>query len=602
MKRLKFSYHILILIPIIIIAFFIINSLTSKSSKDPQIDYLIGMSHPNLSEEWQILVNEQMKNEAEKIDNLSVIFTNAGSSTYKQVKDINMLMDYGIDLLIITVNDANVLGPLLSEINKKIPVIVLDRDVSNYDFTLYIGPDYYSLGKKAGERVVSLLGKNGGKVIEVRGPIEEPSVVELSHGFDYIINQHPNINILTSISSEWLTSQTEERMNKLLKKIYDFDIVFAHNNAMALGAYYASKTQDLDIKLIGVSGLMSNKYRSYLEEGILDTTFLCPIGGKEAIDYAIDILNGENDIPRKIILNTIPITKENMTGIESEPIKRESIKLGYIDSYTSDSFNLETTYTAFEKESIELLYRNINSNLSIKQQHVEQLEAIKNLIDNDVDMIAISPVVSSGWDEVLTIANKKNIPIILLNNMVNSKENLWTTYVGSDYYDQGKLAASYLVNNVYNMKNDIVIAEIRGHSKSASTIQRTEGFNQVINGYSRINVKYRVDTDLSFEEAYKQMTRILDDDKVNVVFTHEEDISYGALKAIKDYGLTIGKDIIMVTTCNSVDTSMNNRDISCLVQSYPVTQSQLIKVVRDYMNGISPKKVINKDKLVIENK
>ncbi|WP_113674914.1 substrate-binding domain-containing protein [Vallitalea guaymasensis] len=602
MKRLKFSYHILILIPIIIIAFFIINSLTSKSSKDPQIDYLIGMSHPNLSEEWQILVNEQMKNEAEKIDNLSVIFTNAGSSTYKQVKDINMLMDYGIDLLIITVNDANVLGPLISEINKKIPVIVLDRDVSNYDFTLYIGPDYYSLGKKAGERVVSLLGKDGGKVIEVRGPIEEPSVVELSHGFDYIINQHPNINILTSISSEWLTSQTEERMNRLLKKINDFDIVFAHNNAMALGAYYASKTEDLDIKLIGVSGLMSNKYRAYLEEGILDTTFLCPIGGKESIDYAIDILNGENDIPRKIILNTIPITKENMNGIESDPIKRESIKLGYIDSYTSDSFNLETTYTAFEKEKIELIYRNINSNLSIKQQHGEQLEAIKKLIDNDVDMIAISPVVSSGWDKVLNLAKQKNIPVIFLNNMVNSKENLWTTYVGSDYYDQGKLAASYLVNNVYNMKNDIVIAEIRGHNKSASTIQRTEGFNQVINGYSRINVKYRVDTDLSFEEAYKQMKRILGDDKVNVVFTHEEDISYGALKAIKDHGLTIGKDIIMVTTCNSVDISMNNHDISCLVQSYPVTQSQLIKVVRDYMNGISPKKVINKDKLVIEDK
>ncbi|GMQ60066.1 hypothetical protein AN1V17_44660 [Vallitalea sediminicola] len=601
MRKLRYSYHILVLIPIIIVAFFIINSLTSNSSQDPQIEYLIGMAHPNLSEEWQIIVNEQMKKEADKIDNLSVIFTNAGSSTYKQVKDINMLMDYGIDLLIITVNDANVLGPLLSEINKKIPVIVLDRDVSNYDFTLYIGPDYYSLGKKVGERVVSLLGNNGGKVVEIRGPIEEPSVVELSHGFDYIINQHPNINIISSVSCEWLTSQSEERMNQLLKKKKDFDIVFAHNNAMALGAYYASKIEELDLKFIGISGLMSNTYKSYLEEGILNTTFLCPIGGKEAIDYAIDILNGETDIPRKIILNTIPITKENMNGIENEPIKRQSIKLGYIDSYTSNSFNLENTYTTFEKEDIKLIYRNINTNLSIKEQHVEQIETMKKLIDNDVDMIAISPVVSSGWDDVLTIAKQKNTPIILLNNMVNSKENLWTTYVGSDYYDQGKLAASYLVNNIYN-KNDIVIAEIRGHSKSASTIQRTEGFSQVINGYSRINVKYRVDTDLSFDEAYEQMADILNDNKVNVVFTHEKDISYGALKAIKDKGLTTGKDVIMVTTCNSVDTSIINHKISCLVQSYPVTQSQLIKVVRDYMNGISPKKVISKDKLVIEDK
>lgn len=580
----------------------LILSMTNKSAKDPQIEYLIGMSHPNLSEEWQIIVHEEMKNEADKIDNLSIIFTNAGSSTYKQIKDIKMLMEYGIDLLIITVNDVNVLGPLLNEINEQIPVIVLDRDVSHYDFTLFIGPDYYSIGKKAGERVVDLLGKEGGEVVEIRGPLEEPSVVDMSHGFNHIINQYSNINLVSSFSCEWLRSQSEEKMDELLQQTKEFDIVFAHNNAMALGAYYTSKAENIDVTCIGVSGLMSNQYESYIKEDILNTTFLCPIGGKEAVDYAIDILSGEDDIPKKIILNTIPITKENVNSIENQPKQQTNIKLGYIDAELSNNVNFEMFNSPFEQENIELFYKTIDNNVPIQEQQEMQIEIIKELINDDVDIIALSPVVSTGWDDILIKAKKENIPIILLGNEVNSKEHLWSTYIGSDYYDQGKLAARYLVNNVYNTEADMVISELRGHEALASTIQRSEGFNQIINGYSRINIDYKVEMDYSILDGKKSMTRILkqSDGKVNVVFAHDKDIALGAIHAIEEDGLTPGEDVIIVTTYNSYDTVSNDLKISCQVQSIPIKQKRLLKVIKDYMEGKQlPKKVISRDKVIM---
>lgn len=584
-----------------VVAIILILSFTNRGEKGPQIEYLIGMSHPNLSEEWQIIAHEEIKEEADKISHLSVIFTNAGSSTYKQIKDINQLMDYGIDLLIVTVNDVNVLGPLLHTINQQIPVIVMDRNVSQYDLSLFIGPDYYSIGKKAGERVVKLLGQAGGKVIEIRGPLESPSVVDMSHGFNHIIQQHPNIKLISSFSGEWLRSQSEEKMRQLLERTKDFDMVFAHNNAMALGAYYASRDNNIHVDCIGVSGLMSNQYQHYIQEDILNTTFLCPIGGKEAVEYAMDILRGEEDMPKKIILDTIPITKDNEEYIANTPRQLPSMRVGYIESQQVQDLNLDMFLGLFQQENIDIIYKTMDANLSLGEQQELQLKQMRALIDKGVDMIVLSPVVSTGWDGMLNHAKGHNIPVILLENEVFAKDHLWSTYMGSDYYDQGKIAARYLVNHVYNMERDMVIVELRGHTALASTIQRSEGFNQIINGYSRINIDYTCEAGEHLDVVKESMFNVLEDSngQVNVVFAHNEAMAIGAIKAIEDYGLESGKDVTVVSCYNAYDDMINHPQISCQVQSVPINQQQLLRVIKDYMAGKQlPKKVISKDKVV----
>lgn len=81
---------------------------------------------------------------------------------------------------------------------------------------------------------------------------------------------------------------------------------------MALGAYYAKvSTNSKNIKIIGVDGLEGPQDGIELvKNGILTGTFTCKTGGKEAVEYAIKILNKEDDIPKKILLECNEITQE----------------------------------------------------------------------------------------------------------------------------------------------------------------------------------------------------------------------------------------------------------------------------------------------------
>ena len=92
--------------------------------------FLIGMSQANLVEPWRVTMNLEFAEAAAEHDNLRVIYTDAAQDTDRQIADVNMLMGYGIDLLVISPNDSEALRPVLAEVYKKIPVVVLDRAVS----------------------------------------------------------------------------------------------------------------------------------------------------------------------------------------------------------------------------------------------------------------------------------------------------------------------------------------------------------------------------------------------------------------------------------------------------------------------------------------
>ena len=125
---------ILIIFTIVII---FITIKTNMKKRSDGIEFVIGMSQANLSEPWRISMNKEIMNEAKKYKNIKIIYRDAGGDTDKQKKDIDELLNSGIDLLIVSINDSQQLTPVVSRAYKSIPVIVLDRAVEGYDI-LYI--------------------------------------------------------------------------------------------------------------------------------------------------------------------------------------------------------------------------------------------------------------------------------------------------------------------------------------------------------------------------------------------------------------------------------------------------------------------------------
>jgi len=559
------------------------------------VQYLIGVSQANLTEPWRIVMSEEIRETASTYPNVRVIFTDAADSNDKQIADVHKLLDLGIDLLIISPNESTALTPVVTEAYAQVPVILLDRAVEGYEYTLFIGPDNRLIGSQAGREVVEMLGPQGGNVVEILGRAGSPPVTDRSIGFHEAIAQAGNIQIVDTISGDWLRDRAEDNFALRLPGYRDVDVVFGQNDPMAFGAYRAaSDLHTSRIRFVGIDGLPGPSGGIELvKRGILDATFTCPTGGKEAMRYAIDILHHERGIPKKIFLRTRKVTRKTLESGElaaPSPHRSEtnsrSIVLGFAQVGTESEWRLANTSSiksAAQKAGIELRF------VDGQQRQENQIRAIRSFIRQKVDVIAFSPIVESGWEEVLNEAKAAGIPVILSDRAVDVKDDsLWVTFMGSDFVEEGRRAARWLVDRMQG-HGVVNIVELQGTVGSAPAIDRKRGFEEVIKDHPQFDIIESESGDFTKELGESVMRKFLrrDGAKINVLFAHNDDMAIGAIKAIEDFGLKPGTDIIIVSVdaARGAFNAMIAGKLNCTVECNPLLGDQLMKAVTDYMDG-----------------
>lgn len=563
--------------------------------------FLIGVSQPNLYEPWRVVMNAEIINEAKKHHNIRVIFTDGAKSTDKQVSDINKLMDYGIDLLIISMDDSEALTPVIANIYKQIPVIVLGRDVIGYDYSLFIGLDNYSIGKDAGEFLGKYAQNEAINVVEIIGSTTSQPVMDRSNGFKSGISLE-KINILSTIEANWEKDKAEDYFKAFLentdKKV---DAVYAHSDDMAYGAYLASRSLGInDLILIGIDGLDGDgQGLDLVDKEVLDCTYICPTGGKEAITYAIDILNQEPGIPKKIILRTHEVNQSNYDAfISDRELKVEpdkNITLGFAQVGSESNWriaNTESIKSAAEEAGIDLIFKNVDNELSDEEKQKKQIEFIEIFIKQGVDVIAFSPIVESGWDEVLLKAKEANIPVILSDRKVDADNELWSSYMGSDFVEEGRRAARWLLEQDISSSHETInIVELEGTKGSAPAKGRKDGFYEIIRDHYKYKILYSKTGNFQHEDGKKVMADILNTSKepIHVVYAHNDDMALGAIEAIEDFGLNAGKDIMIISidaTKEALNTIMIKK-LNCAVECNPLLGPQMMKAIKDLKQGKS---------------
>jgi len=192
----------------------------------------------------------------------------------------------------------------------------------------------------------------------------------------------------------------------------------------------------------------------------------------------------------------------------------------------------------------------VNLKFSDAQQKQEnQIKAIRSYIAQKVDVIAFSPVVESGWDTVLQEAKAAKIPVILTDRGVDSKDtSLYTTFIGSDFVEEGRKAGRWLLDN-YKGKGDVNIVELQGTVGSAPAIDRKRGFEEIIKADPRYKIIRSQTGDFTRAKGKEVMEAFLkaEGKKINVLFAHNDDMAIGAIQAIEEAGLKPGKDITIIS-------------------------------------------------------
>ena len=273
--------------------------------------FVIGMSQCNLGEPWRVQMNADIRAAAAKHPELKIIFKDAQNDTLQQRAQVEEFVSAKVDLIIISPKEAQPLTePVARAMDAGIPVIVLDRRLLGDKYTCFIGADNKKIGKAAGEWIVKTLGGKG-NVVELMGLQTSTPGQDRHSGFLEGI-AGSDIKIIFSADMKWLEPNARQEMESALSRFDKIDLVYAHNDPGAHGAYLAAKAagREKDMKFVGIDALPQEGV-AYVQQGIIDATFQYPTGGAEAIDTALKILQGEK-VPKEIVLGTRLFDKGNV--------------------------------------------------------------------------------------------------------------------------------------------------------------------------------------------------------------------------------------------------------------------------------------------------
>ena len=245
--------------------------------------------------------------------------------------------------------------------------------------------------------------------------------------------------------------------------------------------------------------------------------------------------------------------------------------------------NTKDIQAAFEDAGIELKFSDA------QQKQENQIKAIRSYIQQQVDVIAFSPVVETGWDAVLNEAKAAGIPVVLTDRAVDSKDDtLYESFLGSDFIKEGEKAGQWVLDEYADATEPVEIIQLEGTTGAAPAIDRAEGFANVIADNPNLEVVASQTGDFT-RAGGKQVTEALlkSNPGVDLIYAHNDDMGLGAIEAIEAAGLVPGVDIKIVTVDAVKDgmQALADGEISFIVECNPLLGPQLMDLAEKVVAG-----------------
>lgn len=275
---------------------------------------------------------------------------------------------------------------------------------------------------------------------------------------------------------------------------------------------------------------------------------------------------------KKVLLVAIALLMVVGGSTFAKDTKKKLITVGYAqvgaesDWRTANTESFKSTFT--EANGYKLIFDDA------QQKQENQIKAIRNFIQQDVDYIVVAPVVETGWDTVLTEAKDAGIPVILSDRQMKLSDNsLYTAWVGGNFLKEGQDAVAWL--NAYVKKNglankDLNIVILQGTIGSSAQVGRTQG---ELEGLAK-NPHYKIIGKQTGEFTQAKGQEVMEsflkaNPKIDIVFAENDNMAFGAIDAIKAIGKKPGKDIIIISF-DAVHEAFNrmiageiNADVEC---------------------------------------
>lgn len=316
--------------------------------------YKIGVSQCS-SDDWRNKCNEEIYREMIFHPDAKVEIRSAEDSNQKQIADIRYFVDNGFDIIVVAPNEADAITPIIKDVySKGIPVVIFDRNINGESYTAYQGVDNIGIGESAAQYARNLVGSDG-KVIEIYGLPGSTPAIERHEGF---VRKMPEMGftLLASAYGNWNYDDAAVVCDSLFNIYKDVDLVYAHNDRMAIAASEMARKHGLDVQVIGVDAAPEIGIKA-VADSVIDATFLYPTEGYRLIRTALAILKGE-PYERRLILpksSVVDLSNADILLLQNETMKEETSKIKRLKMQVDDYLSRHSAQTTLLYLTLALL-------------------------------------------------------------------------------------------------------------------------------------------------------------------------------------------------------------------------------------------------------
>ena len=275
----------------------------------------------------------------------------------------------------------------------------------------------------------------------------------------------------------------------------------------------------------------------------------------------------------------------------SEPSKSSRlVTVGYVQSGTGSAWSLANVESikqnCTEENGINLIYECAEDDFDT------QLSIVHSFIEQKVDLISFTPIVSEGWEDVLKEAKEAGIPVIIMDRMVETGDDtLFNCWIGSNFLLEGYKAADWLIDYMKSLgskKDKFNVALFQGALGSSAEVGRTQGVEEMLKTAGNFRFVYKETGNFNRAGGINNMEKVLRQKlDIDVLIAENDDMALGAIEVMEKNGIKPGKDIVIVSFDGIHDAfqAMVDGKINCVMECNPLTGKLLANAVKTVMDG-----------------
>lgn len=276
---------------------------------------VIAFAQDNMANDFRKAQVFEARDAALKHKNLKFIYSDAKAKTSMLIYQIDKFILQKVDLIIVGTNDADAVVPVISKAYKNgIPVIILDRGINSQEYTIFINSDNIKIGSIGAKYIANRLNYRG-SVLLFEGLLKADVTQLRTKGFLDEMAKHKGISVIKR-TGNYLRRDAIKEMEKLIKDGIHIDAIFAESDSMISGARSAMQRFKKDSSSVIMIGCdYTSEAQQEIRKGTQTGSVKFPLGGKEAVKYAVDIFENKK-LPKHIFIPVELVTKDNVEKVE----------------------------------------------------------------------------------------------------------------------------------------------------------------------------------------------------------------------------------------------------------------------------------------------